>query len=751
MTLLLLACSGSEPAPEAPADPVVEAPPETPAPPAGPNVVIVTLDTTRADRIGAYGYEAAKTETLDAFAARGQRFDMALSPVPLTIPAHGTLFTGKDPHHHDIRNNGSSVLEHTELTLAEVFQEAGWSTGATVAAYVTTDLWGFDQGFDAYFDDIEESLLAKANVWSLERPADRVVDDALGWLDSEERPKDRPFFLWVHVYDPHHPLRPPEGYQDGDLYDGEIAFVDDQIARLEAKVQELGVADETLWVFVGDHGEGFGDHDEAGHGLFLYNSTQRVPLIIAGPGIEPAVIAEPVGLVDIMPTVLGHVGLPVPEGLDGQAQPGGSHPIYLESYQLQERYGYAPHIALVSGDRKLIDTPRPELYALSDLAELTDLAAKEPERVAELQAQLAALGATPPGGGSALDAETIARLAALGYVSSHEDLRTDEDLPDPKDKLEVIRAMQEARELAESGKLKPAIARMEQVAAAEPELVLARERLCRLNARAGDLEASIRWIEEAHTIKPDSLPVLSQAIVANGRAGHSARALELAERGLEVDPASAVMAEFKLINLDRLMRTNEAVSWGQEWLARNPKATNVAGVLGVFYGRAEDMEKAEPLLRLSLDAPNPPRHVNYTMARIAFGAKMHEDAVTYLKAELKEYPDNRSARLLLVRVLSVDEKYEEALPVVEVMLKARGEDMRLLLTKAQLHFNLKQYDACEAALVRAEKLDAEEPELLLLKANLVSKQGNEELGKEIYEAAKASKARREAAGQKAPQ
>ncbi|HJN76698.1 MAG TPA: sulfatase-like hydrolase/transferase [Myxococcota bacterium] len=734
ITLMLMSCFGEEPAETTEPEAAVELPEI--------NLVVVTLDTTRADRIGAYGHEAARTETIDGFAARGQRFDHAVSPVPLTIPAHGTLFTGMDPYHHGIRNNGSATLPATSLTLAEILKDSGYATAASVAAYVTTDLWGFDQGFDAYYDDIEESLLARHNLWKLERPADQVLDDAIGWLQSDERPKDRPFFLWVHLYDPHEPLRPPEGYQDGDAYDGEIAFADDQLARLEATIGELGAGDQTLWVIVGDHGEGFGDHDEMGHGLFLYNSTQRVPLIIAGPGIEPSVISEPAGLVDVMPTVLTALGLPVPAGLDGQPQPGGSHPLYLESYQLQERYGYAPHLALVDGDRKLIDTPRPELYAVDDLAESQDLAAEEPERVAAMQALLQGLGATPPHGRTTIDAETLARLAALGYVSSGEDMRTDEVLPDPKDKLHVLRAIQEGRTLAEAGDYEAAIAVLEGVAKAEPDLVIVRERLARICARSGDQVASLRWVEEALSIEPDSARVLGQAVLAHSKAGDHQRALELAEHGLEVDPGSSVMAELKLAQMERLSRAGDAVVFGEGFLARNPGATNVAGMLGVFYGRMEDMEKAEPLLRLSVASANPPRWVNYTMAKLASGAGAQDEAIGYLRAELHEYPDNRKARLLLVRLLSGEGRYTEALPVVDVMLKVREDDMQLILTKAQLHFNMKQYDETEAALSLAAAIDPEEPELLLLKANLLDKQGKKTESKEAFEAAKAAKAKR---------
>lgn len=740
--LALFACSGDAPDPADTPDKAGKAKAKAQARPDKPNLVIVTLDTTRADRIGAYGYEAAKTETIDSFAARGQRFDFAVSPVPLTIPAHATLFTGKDPHNHGVRNNGAGALREGEKTLAEVLQDNGYATAASVAAYVTTDVWGLAQGFDVYHDDIGDSLMARRSIWHLERPANEVVDDALEWLDSEERAKDKPFFLWVHVYDPHLPLRPPEGYQDGDAYDGEIAFVDDQVARVEAKLQELGVADDTLWVLTADHGEGHGDHTELGHGLFVYNNTQRVPLILAGPGIEPGVVSEPVGLVDVMPTVLGHLGIPSPDGIDGLAQPGGAHPLYLESYQLQERYGYSPHVAIIEGDRKLINTPRPELYALNDLGETNDLASAEPERVRLIQALLDSVGASPPSGEVTIDAETLERLAALGYVGGGGDMRTDAELADPKDKLGIIDSIQTAMRQAEKGEADEAIAKLEAVAAAEPELVIVCQRLSRLYAGKQDGEKAVYWIDKAVELEPDSSNVLIHAIIVHGKANNHERALELADHGLRLNPNASEMAEFKLMHMDVLGRTGDALQWGEGFLVSNPKATNVAGVLGVMYARIPDMEKAEPLLRHSLSSDNPPRWVNYMMANLASGASFPEEAVTYLQAELHEYPDNRQARLMLVRLLSDQKRYVEALPVVERMLKVRPTDLQLLLTKAQLHFNLEDYPTCEETLKAAEAVDPEEPELLLLKSNLLHKQGRDEESKAVFEAAKESKAKR---------
>jgi choline-sulfatase len=756
LTLLLaLACTGdSKPAdapkqPEA-ADPVVE------KKASGPNVVLVTMDTTRYDRIGAYGYDKARTDTIDALAARGQRFDYAYSPIPLTIPSHASMFTGLELYHHGVRNNGSAVLEERFDTLAEILKGEGYATAGSVAAYVTTDQWGLSQGFDAFFDDVQDEnseAESAGNHWHIERPAEEVMDDAVGWLESDARPRDRSFFLWTHLYDPHHPLQAPEAYtgEGIDPYDAEIAYMDDQIGRLQAAVEAQGVGDNTLYVLVADHGEGLGGHLELTHGLFLYNGTQRVPWIMAGPGIEPGVVDQTVGIVDLTPTVLTALGIPVPEGLDGAPQPGNEHPVYLETYQLQERFSYSPHIALVDGTLKLIDTPQPELYdQRADPRELTNLAPEQPETVAALREKLEALGATPPGKGTDMDAETRARLEALGYISSEVDLSSRAGLPDPKDKLPMLKLMQQAQRMASAGAIQEAIDRLEQVTAAEPSLIEPRLRVARLYVKQGKPELAVKFIEEAIALEPDNVGTLTQAIVAHGRIGNYERSLELCEQVLALKPDSDEAAEFKMTSLDRMGRSSEAIAEGEAYLADRPDAHNVAGALGVLYAVTNELEKAEPLLRRGTQARQPPRHVHHYLGVLAAGAGQPSDAIQLLTVELKEYPDNRAARLFLIRALSKEKRYPEVRPHVELLLKRTPEDMQLLLTAAQVEFNQENWEACAAELDKVKLLDPEEPEYLLLRANLLAKTGKADEAKAVFEQAKASKARREADKAPAP-
>ncbi len=263
-------------------------------PPLGPrrvNLLLISIDTLRPDHLGCYGYAAAQTPTLDALAARGLRFAQATTVVPLTLPAHSSLLTGTFPAHHGVRDNGGFYLAEEQVTLAEVVHEQGYRTGAFVGAFVLDSRWGLHQGFDRYFDDFDLSKYEGVGMDAVQRRGDEVAAKALEWLGQE---KEKPFFAWVHFYDPHTPYDPPEQYRSRfpptlvGAYDAEIAWTDALVGRLLEGLDGDGRLERTLVVVVGDHGESLGEHREATHGFFVYDATIQIPLLLAGPGIAPA-------------------------------------------------------------------------------------------------------------------------------------------------------------------------------------------------------------------------------------------------------------------------------------------------------------------------------------------------------------------------------------------------------------------------------------------------------------------------------
>ncbi len=398
-------------------------------------VIIVTLDTTRADRLGCYGHELADTPNLDALAAQAALFENAMSPAPTTLPAHSTLFTGYYPQDHGVRYNLIYRLGPDAITLAETLREAGFATGGFPASYIVASRFGLDQGFETYPDP-------PGGPGQMDHPqavgglrAGEVTDRALEWIDAQG--DEARLFAWVHFYDAHAPYEPPFPYSDtyrDRPYDGELAYADAQFGRLLEHLRTSPHWDETLLIVVGDHGEGLHEHRERFHANLVYQSTVDVPLIVRAPRGSPRRVEEPVGLVDIMPTVLDFAGLPSSRASRGTSlRPAiegrriGQREIYFETLAGALNYGWSELKGVRWGSWKLIDSDEPELFDLAEDPHETDnLAGREADRVEQLRELLGVLAepsddeqrTAEQAYDAVLDAETEAFLASLGYVGS---------------------------------------------------------------------------------------------------------------------------------------------------------------------------------------------------------------------------------------------------------------------------------------------------------------------------------------------
>src|SRR5215475_3630748 len=299
---------------------VSEAQKAAPRPTPRPNLLLVTIDTLRPDHLHCYGYDQIQTPSIDSLASDGIRFEQAYTPIPITLPSHTVMLTGTYPMMSGMHDFSGNVLSQAQPTLATVLKAQGYDTGAVIAAAVLDRRFGLNRGFDFYYDHFDFSRLAETNLDLMERPASQVVDQALTWL---AKPRTKPFFLWMHFYDPHHPYKPPAPFNErykANLYDGEIAYADSQLGRLLDYLKKRALYDRTLIVLAGDHGEGLGEHGEKTHGFFIYNSTLHVPLIIkpvAGTKVAAKLLSTQVSLVDLMPTTLGLVNAPVPNTVQG--------------------------------------------------------------------------------------------------------------------------------------------------------------------------------------------------------------------------------------------------------------------------------------------------------------------------------------------------------------------------------------------------------------------------------------------------
>lgn len=401
------------------------------------NLLVITLDTTRADSLGVYGGAGNHTPNLDRLARDGIMFKNCSTPVPLTLPAHASLFTGRTPLAHQVRNNGRYALAPRELTLAERLKPAGFQSYAVIASYVLLGRFGLKQGFDEYDDSLDSYKIM--NSYNTEITADAVSSRFRAWLSKHK--EDR-FFAWVHFYDPHEPYAPPEEYRAGpgekdpkNLYLGEVEFMDHHVGKILEDLKALGLLANTLLVVVGDHGEAFAEHGEKGHAIFCYEENIRVPLIFFHETLLPknVVVEERVSLVDILPTLLELYDLERGEDLQGRSlvpffRPGTKNPpprpLYMESLYGFEEMGWAPLTGIVEGDMKFISLPRPEVYDLrQDPRESTNLYEARPDLARRLKERLASLVSSHTEFQSetkrTLTAEDIRQLQSLGYISSN--------------------------------------------------------------------------------------------------------------------------------------------------------------------------------------------------------------------------------------------------------------------------------------------------------------------------------------------
>ena len=522
-----------------------------------PSVLLVSIDTLRADHVGSYGYRAAATPVIDALAARGLRFEQAETVTPLTLPAHASLLSGTFPAFHGVRDNGSFYVGDEVTTLAEALKAHGYRTGGFVGAYVLDHRWGIAQGFDHYYDDFDLSRFEMAaGLDAAQRPGTEVVDHALAWLAGEG---DRPFFAWVHLYDPHSPYVPPEPYRSRfpatleGAYDGEIAATDAQVGRLVDFLTRSGRLENTVIVVVGDHGESLGEHGEQQHGFFVYDAAVRIPLIVAGPRVPTRAVADQVRIVDVMPTILELAGVGVPSAVQGVSlMPLGRGERqdllgFSETWYPRYHYGWSELTAVRDGRYKFIAAPRRELYdTRTDPGELHDVAASNPRVADALERALAdmtaklAIAATPQKP-RPVEPDVEERLRSLGYVAASVSRATlaDRRRGDPKDKIGLYNLLKRAAQDSVTGQLEDGIAKVRDVLAADPEVIEAHTMLGNMNVKAHRLPDAIAAYRKALAIDPEHEGAAWSLALAYQDAGKLDEARAGFERVRQLNPRDA--------------------------------------------------------------------------------------------------------------------------------------------------------------------------------------------------------------------
>lgn len=534
------------------------------------NVLLISIDTTRADHLACYGHPRIKTPNIDRLAAEGVLFSQCIASVPITLPSHSTMMTGTHPYVHGARDNGQFYLHADNQTLAERLKAAGYATAAELAAFVLNRQYGLNQGFDVYNDLY--TTRQRQDDPSAAGPSERIAEDVSGGAISLlRRYATERFFLFVHFFDPHQPYQPPARFAQAYAhpYLGEIAYVDEQIGRLLAALKSLGLDERTLLILTSDHGEGLGQHGEDTHMMFVYDTTLLVPLIMRCPGQLPAGrrVAGQVQLIDIAPTVLDFLGLEPMTDAQGESllpliTGSAGNPTrlaYAESLAPLINFGYSPLRAVRGGGWKYIHAPQPELYHLgADPGELRNQAPAEPERAARMRAQLYELIERAPTVVPAKAArrqaspEEIRRLQALGYVhgdgaagtvaemSERELLEVSAD--DPKDHAEEIRRLAQAGGLKETGDLEGAekilrelVARSSQGARGSP---LPHFKLGEVLANRGKNEEAVEHLRASLRIQPENADALTLLGVVLRRLGRIDEALEAFRQASQIKPVS---------------------------------------------------------------------------------------------------------------------------------------------------------------------------------------------------------------------
>jgi arylsulfatase A-like enzyme/cytochrome c-type biogenesis protein CcmH/NrfG len=688
-----------------------------------PNVLFVTIDTLRADRLGCYGHAAAVTPALDALAARGVRFATAVAHVPLTGPSHASLLTGRTPLGHGFRDNGGYELPGSVKTAAEDFKQAGYHTAAFVSAFPLDRRFGFDRGFETYDDHLPKGNDRRRTPY-VERLADATTDAAVRWLGAPPAASASPFFLWVHYYDPHAPYEPPGALAErfrAAPYDGEIAFVDTQLARLLRALEEKGTLARTLVLVTADHGEALGEHGEGTHGLFVYDATLKVPWIMAGPGIGSGRVSTTVARsIDLLPTLLDYVGVAPRTDLEGRSlRPAADGhemsdaPAYAESLYPEREFGWAPLHAWRTSRYKLIEAPRPELYDLqADAGERTNKVADEPARADELRRLLQSAVARPaPAASAEVDPETAERLRALGYVSGgRAQPASGAARRDPKDGIRLMPRLNRGMSVARTDP-ELAIRELSAVLAEDPGLLMARRTLAVAYAAAGRHEqavAELRRLEKEGQLTAEDGIVLGDNLRFSGRLADAAEVLQRTAR--ENPKFSQPWLSLAEVHI-KAHRNADAAKAYEHVLSLVPdhiEALRGLGDIALLEGRLADAGERYRRI-LEVDPDDASAMTKLGVLRMRAGAA--EEAIALFRRAVEREPGNGEALLYLAGALAASGRSAEALPFFEKALAAGQRSSMALNGLALTRLALGDRSGAAQAFRESLKLDPQQPDV----------------------------------------
>jgi arylsulfatase A-like enzyme/Flp pilus assembly protein TadD len=624
---------------------------------ASPDVVLITVDTLRADRVG-----GALTPAINAVGARGARFLEARTTVPLTLPAHVSLMTGALPTQTGVRLNGVHRFDDSRSTLARLFKDAGRDTAAFVGAFVLDRQFGLASGFDTYDDQIARRPDAPLTL-EAERPASAVADRAIAWVRGRPQAGGaarRPYFLWAHFYDPHAPYTPPAdalARAGGDAYGGEVAYADAEIGRLLGAVSETSAGRPLVVAILGDHGESLGEHGERTHGMLLYDGALRIPLVIAGPGVAAGEHRQMVSIADVAPTIARLGGLRVPAGPQGMTgrdlltESGPPGDVYAET-MYPRVMGWSGLTALVEERWKVIapEGAGSELYDLEhDRVERQDVSAQRPEIVQAAAARLSAISAaeTAPAPAAA-SREAQERLRALGYVSAAPPpATTGRPGVNPASRIAAWAAFEEALEQLNTGRSAAALAALGALHRANPGAqVVATTYASALSAQGRHREALAIYRRAVETWPGDSM-LFHDLAVAAGRAGLRAEAARAEQAAIALDPKNAAAHNGLGLLLVEDGRADDARQSFERATAADPSSAEYLANLGNARRALDDRSGAEAAYRAAIAADPASANGLNGLGVLLVESGRASEAVAMLERAVAADPDLWEARLNL--------------------------------------------------------------------------------------------------------
>ena len=630
------------------------------------NVLLITIDTLRADRLGAYGFKEISTPNIDALASGGVMFNDATAHVPLTLPSHTAIMTGNFPSYHGVHDNGGFYVDKKQVTMAEVFKQNGFSTAAFVGAFVLDSTWGLNQGFDTYYDNFELSKEERVGMASVQRSGEEVATQALQWLDQHKKER---FFLWTHFYDPHTPYEPPEEYAKlypNRPYIGEIAHTDAVVGRLISYLDQNGLRDNTVILLTADHGESLGEHRESTHAFFVYDATLHVPMILSAPEkeLKEKRVLQQARSVDILPTLLQMAGVEVPETVQGRSllhlvleSSKSILPSYAECYYPQYHYGWSRLLSLRDGNYKYIDAPRPELYDLrSDPKELTNVYDRNEEIATKMRAELRKIeeirfheALMAPGD---IDDETHEKLAALGYVGAFggPTITDPLKLPDPKDKIDLFNQVSDAQTDSVDGKAEEAIAKFQQVLKSDPGIVDAQFMLGNEYFKQDRFPEALEAFQKTLELKPDyEFAVINMANTYR-KMGKIEEALAGFEYFLSKNPDNTqVLARIGELHLS-MQQSDKALEYLNRALKVSPDTSWVQNSIGLAYYQKKDYAEAEARFRKALELNPKINMAHFNLAQLYELKQDFPTAEREYVLELEASPKNFKAAFNLGRI-----------------------------------------------------------------------------------------------------